>query len=391
MPLYHLNGTELSSVEATRFVESAVREREDLQRVLRDRIEVVGPDLMVLAEEFSDWEDSRRRVDLLCLDEEANVVVVELKRSEGGGHMELQALRYAAMVSRLRFDRAAAAHARHLSGLGVTGDVEREAERRILDFLGWGEVEEERFAQQVRIVLVSADLSTELTTAVLWLNEQGIDIRCVRLRPHEFRGEVLLAVEQVIPLKSAEAYQVRLREKTERVRAERSESIGSGTGFYFVNIGEDQRDEGARGWELSRELGYVSAGGGPKWVRQIQKLSPGMRFFAYVSRVGYVGVGEVFEEPTPREEFVPEGHGRPLSAILEGRGVEGLLESDRVRPPERKEYCAGVRWLAAVDREHAVEGPAQRHAVCRLRHPEVVQGLLAAFGLEVEGAEGGDG
>ena len=35
-----------------------------------------------VAEEFSDWEDSHRRIDLLCLDKDADLVVVELKRTE---------------------------------------------------------------------------------------------------------------------------------------------------------------------------------------------------------------------------------------------------------------------------------------------------------------------
>jgi hypothetical protein len=48
----------------------------------------------------SDWEDSSRSIDLLCIDKQANLVVIELKRTEDGGHMELQAIRYAAMVSK---------------------------------------------------------------------------------------------------------------------------------------------------------------------------------------------------------------------------------------------------------------------------------------------------
>ena len=59
----------------------------------------------MIAEEFGQWEDSRRRIDLLGLDKGANLVVIELKRTEDGGHMELQAIRYAAMVSTLTFDK----------------------------------------------------------------------------------------------------------------------------------------------------------------------------------------------------------------------------------------------------------------------------------------------
>ncbi|MFG3689544.1 hypothetical protein [Micromonospora sp. NPDC047740] len=37
-------------------------------------------------------------------------MVIELKRTDDGGHMELQALRYAAMVSAMSFDEVAAAY-----------------------------------------------------------------------------------------------------------------------------------------------------------------------------------------------------------------------------------------------------------------------------------------
>jgi RecB family endonuclease NucS len=58
------------------------------------RSTIVSPDTIVIAEEFGEWEDSRRRIDLLGLDKNANLVVIELKRTDDGGHMELQALRY---------------------------------------------------------------------------------------------------------------------------------------------------------------------------------------------------------------------------------------------------------------------------------------------------------
>ena len=45
---------------------------------------------MVIEEEFGDWEDSLRRIDLLCLNRKAQLVVLELKRTEDGGHMELK-------------------------------------------------------------------------------------------------------------------------------------------------------------------------------------------------------------------------------------------------------------------------------------------------------------
>jgi RecB family endonuclease NucS len=104
-------------------------ERRDLQRLLRSQIQVIDPDLMVITEEFDQWVDSSRRIDLLCLDKEANLVVVELKRSEDGGYMELQAIRYAAMVSTMTFSQLVDTHSRHLEKLGSTSV---EAEQNIL-------------------------------------------------------------------------------------------------------------------------------------------------------------------------------------------------------------------------------------------------------------------
>lgn len=84
----------------------------------------------------------------------------------------------------------------------------------VLDFLGWDEQNEAAFAPGVRIVLVSAEFSKELTTAVLWLNESGLDIRCVRMKPYSLDGRVLLDVQQVIPLPEAGSTRFVLLERT---------------------------------------------------------------------------------------------------------------------------------------------------------------------------------
>ena len=105
MAIYELRETVLRAVPETTFSEQGVYERRDIQRVLRENIKVLGESLLVIAEEFGEWIDSNRRIDLLCLDTDANLVVVELKRTDDGGHMELQAIRYAAMVSKMTFDK----------------------------------------------------------------------------------------------------------------------------------------------------------------------------------------------------------------------------------------------------------------------------------------------
>ena len=219
MSIFEITSDSLKALERTDFASQGFRERTDLQRLIRDQIEVLDSELLVIGEEFGDWDESRRRIDLLAIDQRANLVVIELKRTESGGHMELQALRYAAMVSTMTFKRAVDIYRSHLQDVGRGDDPESS----LLEFLGWGEPDEERFAQDVRVMLASANFSKELTTTVLWLNQCGLDIRCVRLRPYSDGDRVLLDVQQIIPLPEAEEFQ-EVREKAQRERQTRSDS-----------------------------------------------------------------------------------------------------------------------------------------------------------------------
>ena len=221
MPIFQVTPEALQPLSQTTFGAEGIMERRDLQRMLREQIGVLDERLMVIAEEFGDWLDSARRIDLLCIDAEANLVVVELKRTDDGGHMELQALRYAAMVSSMTFDQLVDTFARYSSR--AQPDIEG-ARAAILQFLGWDDVYEDQFAQDTRIVLAAADFSKELTTAVMWLNERGIDLRCVRMKPYRMgNGTVLLDVQQLIPLPEASDFQTQLGVKKLAERQSRTD------------------------------------------------------------------------------------------------------------------------------------------------------------------------
>ena len=264
MAIYEVTADAIEPVIPTTFQEAQIRERSDLQRLLRDRIEVIAPDCMVLDEEFGDWDDSRRRIDLLAVDQDANLVVIELKRTEDGGHMELQAIRYSSMVSTMTFDQAARAHERYLSAMGRS---EEDPSANILEHLGWDEVDEDAFAQDVRIVLASAHFSRELTTAVIWLNQRGLDIRCVRLIPYADGDRVLLDVQQVIPLPEAEAYQIRVREKSRKERESRRSSRDYTK--YFVMFGNERQGPLSKRETVYKVVRYLcDRGVSPEEIRQ---------------------------------------------------------------------------------------------------------------------------
>lgn len=221
MAIYQLSKDSLTLLSVTRFDVEGFFERHDIQRLLKQNIEVLGEKLFVIAEEFSAWSDSSRRIDLLCLNADANLVIVELKRTEDGSYMDLQALRYAAMVSPMTFQQMVEAHARYTSP--AAPDIE-SAKAAILEFLGWQAANEEQFGEDVQIILASADFGKELTTSVVWLNERGLDIRCIRLKPYRNAdGQVFLDVQQLIPLPEVAEFQTQIGVKKQAERKGKAE------------------------------------------------------------------------------------------------------------------------------------------------------------------------
>lgn len=220
MAIYSFDNDSLQRVELTTFNSEGILERQHLQSAIKKQIDVIAPNCLVIAEEFSEWSGSQRRIDLLAIDTKGNLVVIELKRTETGEHMELQALRYAAMVSTLTFSRAVEVYRKYL----VSTDSEDDAESKLLDFLGWEEAQEDDFALGVRIILVSSNFSKELTTSVMWLNDHNLDIKCVRFIPYRYQSKILVDVQQMIPLPEAETYQVKIKQQSEERREARKSS-----------------------------------------------------------------------------------------------------------------------------------------------------------------------
>lgn len=271
MAIHELTHDSLLPIKPVTFASQNIREREDLQRILRAHIDAIAPETFVIAEEFSDWEGSWRSIDLLCLDKLANLVVVELKRTEDGGHMELQAIRYAAMISKMTFADAVSAHAKFLAKIG---ENITEAENSILSFLGWDDPKENEFGQDVRIVLVSANFSKEITTSVIWLNERGLDIRCVRLIPYEFGGKTLLDIQQVLPLPEAAEYQVRVRKKAAEER--NANEGGADWTRYDLRIGAELHQKLYKRQLFLLVVRALVTNGAT--VTQIQEVLPGRKF-----------------------------------------------------------------------------------------------------------------
>lgn len=273
MPLYEITNNRLTERPAGSFAELRLRERQNLQQMLLADISVLGENLLVIAEEFGQWEDARRRIDILAIDPGGRLVVIELKRNDDGAFMDLQAIRYAAMVSAMDFEQVASTHAKHVSGV-MGPDEARAALEEFIESPDEGDDSPPAISTDVRIVLVAADFGRELTTAVLWLNDQGLDVRCVRIVPYDIEGRVLVDVHQVIPLQEATDYQVRLRQK-ERQRENADRAGRDYTRFHIVVAGTEQHPTNKRRSVLAmvRELHAHGVS-----MEEVASIIPGSHF-----------------------------------------------------------------------------------------------------------------
>ncbi len=240
MAIVKIENQKLVELTKTTFADEHIREASDLQKYIASSIEILDKDLFVICTEFSNWEDSKRRIDILCIDREANLVVIELKRTEDGGHMELQSLRYAAMVAGTQYQDIVQIHSEYLKKEGMK---EIDGAVRILNFLGWEEPKEQDFANDVRIILISADFSKELTTSILWLNERDIDIQCVRIKPYKDINSLYLDIQQIIPLPEAADFQVKQKEKAAEERKARRETNKRDKTKYDITIQAEKKNK----------------------------------------------------------------------------------------------------------------------------------------------------
>lgn len=203
----------LSKVEQVNFSDLQYSERYHLQEWLAKNPEALGEEFLIIQKEFSGFDDTQERLDLLALDKEYNLVVIENKLDDSGRDVTWQALKYASYCSTL-------------SGIDVVqiyqGYLDRQAlgeqaTERLHAFFEYDDDYEQKLNQEnsLRIVLVAAKFRKEVTSTVLWLLNYGIKLQCHRVTPHRLEDKVLLNVEQIIPLRDAEDYTIRLAKKAQ--------------------------------------------------------------------------------------------------------------------------------------------------------------------------------
>ncbi len=209
------NPSYVQKVESGNFGYFNIWERKHIQEWIIQHPEVLGESLLIVSTEFNRFKNSNDRLDVLALDRKGNLVVIELKRDEFAAYADLQALRYAAMISPMTIELLLPHYVAYQRQVLKIEDANSDA--------AWEQIKEfvtdiesfEELSNKPRIILCSEDFSPELTTTVLWLNQTGLDISCVRIKPHKVGDQIIVIPNKIIPIQEAKQYLIEIQQKEE--------------------------------------------------------------------------------------------------------------------------------------------------------------------------------
>lgn len=198
---------ESEAISEVNFADLGLRERFDIQEWVADNPDILDDGLLIVGKEFSDFDRTNERLDLLAVDTDGKLVIIELKRDDTGADVHWQASKYASYLSKASGEEIAR----------ILADYEKisqdDAQQRLLEHLDANDLNVINNDQ--RIIIASHRFAPEVTSAVLWLNEKAATenmITCVQLIPYrdDATGTLYLQTNTIIPLPGAEQYTVQL-------------------------------------------------------------------------------------------------------------------------------------------------------------------------------------
>ena len=271
--LFRINpeNRESEKITEVEFSQLGFQERRDIQEWIAANPGILGEDLLIIGKEFSGFDRTNERLDLLAVDVDGKLVVIELKRDHTGADAHWQAIKYASYIHRARREDIIRMFASYAN------ISESEAVNQLLRHLGADDLN--GLNNDQRIILASHRFAPEVTSASLWLNEKTDDenlITCVQLIPYHDVGDdsLYIQVNTIIPMPGVEEYSIGIGDSKE------SEGYQSDFGIKLRRTFQRNRDDEVT--EFLRKVASMTSVGLPeeikpdmnsRWGRGVAKLS----------------------------------------------------------------------------------------------------------------------
>jgi len=225
--MYRINKdtNNISRIEESTFGELGFKERQHLQEWIAKNPDVLsdGDDLLIIQKEFDGFNDTNERLDLLALNKKGDLVVIENKLDDTGRDVVWQALKYTSYCSTLSTSQILKVYQEYLDK-HANGE---DAKSNVMEFM---EVEQDELLlnrNDQSIIFVANHYRKEVTSTVLWLLSHDINIKCFRATPYKMDSEVLLQIEQIIPLPETQQFMIDAKEKEKEERGKSAVVLAS--------------------------------------------------------------------------------------------------------------------------------------------------------------------
>lgn len=211
---------------------------------------------MIVTLEFGQWQSaygrSADRLDILGLHKSGELVVAELKRDEAPDTVEMQALKYGAMVSRFTVEALAEQHAKFLSQRGNPTDEDAAGDL----LAAFGDITSESLRRPRLVLLASGYPPTTAATAV-WLREMGIDITLMQYRAYKTGQEIAISVSQLYPVPAVEDFTISPREAEVRAveeKVRRRQDVSTVSKLIAAKLLDDETAMTVRPYGINTQL-----------------------------------------------------------------------------------------------------------------------------------------
>lgn len=315
-----------------------------------DDLSLIGVDGVVVGRQVE--TDHGKRIDILAMDRDGNLIIVELKRDKSPRDIVAQVLDYASWVCRMTTSEI------HELGFAKNGRPLAETFREKFD-----RSLPDTLNATHQMIVVASEVDEATKRIIEYLSEEhSVGINAAFFNVFGEHGAEWLTTDAL--LEQAEVTD----RATRKTRA-------PWTGYYYVTGGS----EADRQWEPMRQHGFFSAHGGRFYTDKLANLSLGDQVFYYQKGNGYLGYGIVTQEKIPADQLVLSD-GRKLIDV----GTEAYL-TENADDPDLACYVVGIEWKStfSTSQSKTFKGIfANQNIVCKIYQQETADFLTDAFGVQ---------
>jgi hypothetical protein len=292
-----------------------------------------------------------KRIDLLAMDEEGNLIIIELKRDKSARDIVAQTLDYASWVCKLTTNEV------HELARAYCGHTLAEMYRT-----KYGKAAPDTLNATHQMIVVASEVDEATKRIIEYLSqEHDVGINACFFNIFGDVGREWLTTDSLLDQEGVKDRSVK------KARAPWS-------GLYYVTGGAEED----RPWEDMRQNGFFTACGGRIYSNKLDNLEVGSPIFYYQKGTGYLGYGRVTTPKVLASEFVlPDGQ-----RLVEK--VPALYLTEFGDDPDNAAYVVGVDWKRTFDRRNAKTFSgifANQNVVCKIYDEETADFLRKQFGV----------